>query len=42
MFAGERNPDLGEAAAKMLEVIKPVGRGGNQPRCGICNRPPKI
>jgi ABC-type transporter Mla subunit MlaD len=23
-FAGERNPDLGEAAAKMLEVIKPV------------------
>src|SRR6266571_4825434 len=24
MFAGERNPDLGEAAAKMLEVIKPV------------------
>jgi ABC-type transporter Mla subunit MlaD len=24
MFAGERTPDLGEAAAKMLEVIKPV------------------
>jgi ABC-type transporter Mla subunit MlaD len=24
MFAGERNPDLGEAAAKMLEVIEPV------------------
>jgi len=24
IFAGERNPDLGEAAAKMLEVIKPV------------------
>jgi ABC-type transporter Mla subunit MlaD len=24
MFAGERNPDIGEAAAKMLEVIKPV------------------
>ncbi|HTG52399.1 MAG TPA: hypothetical protein VMA33_06015, partial [Candidatus Tectomicrobia bacterium] len=24
MFAGERSPDLGEAAAKMLEVIKPV------------------
>jgi ABC-type transporter Mla subunit MlaD len=24
MFAGERNPDLGTAAAKMLEVIKPV------------------
>jgi ABC-type transporter Mla subunit MlaD len=24
MFAGERNPDLGEAAAKILEVIKPV------------------
>jgi ABC-type transporter Mla subunit MlaD len=24
MFAGERNPDLGEAAAKMLEIIKPV------------------
>src|SRR2546423_237443 len=23
-FAGERNPDIGEAAAKMLEVIKPV------------------
>jgi ABC-type transporter Mla subunit MlaD len=23
-FSGERNPDLGEAAAKMLEVIKPV------------------
>src|SRR5215472_18072195 len=23
-FAGERTPDLGEAAAKMLEVIKPV------------------
>ena len=23
-FAGERKPDLGEAAAKMLEVIKPV------------------
>jgi ABC-type transporter Mla subunit MlaD len=23
IFAGERNPDLGEAAAKMLEVIKP-------------------
>src|SRR5437870_11473963 len=23
-FAGERNPDLGEAAAKMLEIIKPV------------------
>jgi ABC-type transporter Mla subunit MlaD len=23
-FAGERSPDLGEAAAKMLEVIKPV------------------
>src|SRR5207244_13169803 len=23
MFAGERTPDLGEAAAKMLEVIKP-------------------
>src|SRR5213083_2724333 len=24
MFTGERTPDLGEAAAKMLEVIKPV------------------
>src|SRR6266496_2519744 len=24
MFAGERTPDLGDAAAKMLEVIKPV------------------
>src|SRR5437870_7388933 len=24
MFAGERNPDIGEAAAKMLEVIRPV------------------
>lgn len=24
IFAGERNPDLGEAAAKMLEIIKPV------------------
>jgi ABC-type transporter Mla subunit MlaD len=24
IFAGERTPDLGEAAAKMLEVIKPV------------------
>jgi ABC-type transporter Mla subunit MlaD len=24
MFAGERTPDLGEAASKMLEVIKPV------------------
>src|SRR5713101_6689211 len=24
MFAGERNPDIGEAAAKILEVIKPV------------------
>ncbi len=24
MFAGERTPDLGEAAAKMVEVIKPV------------------
>jgi ABC-type transporter Mla subunit MlaD len=24
MFAGERTPELGEAAAKMLEVIKPV------------------
>jgi ABC-type transporter Mla subunit MlaD len=24
MFAGERTPDLGEAAAKMLEVIEPV------------------
>jgi ABC-type transporter Mla subunit MlaD len=24
MFAGQRTPDLGEAAAKMLEVIKPV------------------
>src|SRR6266704_1986075 len=24
MFAGERNPDIGEAAAKMLEVIKHV------------------
>src|SRR5438105_11408250 len=24
VFAGERTPDLGEAAAKMLEVIKPV------------------
>src|SRR5437588_5531358 len=24
MFSGERTPDLGEAAAKMLEVIKPV------------------
>ena len=24
LFAGERTPDLGEAAAKMLEVIKPV------------------
>jgi ABC-type transporter Mla subunit MlaD len=24
MFAGERTPDLGEAAAKMLEVIQPV------------------
>src|SRR6266496_5169230 len=24
MFAGERTPDLGEAAARMLEVIKPV------------------
>src|SRR5438876_12436852 len=24
MFAGERNPDIGEAAAKMLEGIKPV------------------
>jgi ABC-type transporter Mla subunit MlaD len=24
MFAGERTPDLGEAAANMLEVIKPV------------------
>src|SRR5213595_1636201 len=24
IFAGERNPDIGEAAAKMLEVIKPV------------------
>src|SRR6202030_834821 len=24
MFAGERTPDLGEAAAKMLEIIKPV------------------
>src|SRR5947209_4272902 len=24
MFAGERTPDLGEAAASMLEVIKPV------------------
>jgi ABC-type transporter Mla subunit MlaD len=25
-FAGERTPDLGEAAAKMLEVIKPVAK----------------
>src|SRR3989441_3352351 len=25
LFAGERTPDLGEAAAKMLEIIKPVG-----------------
>src|SRR5437660_3296272 len=24
LFAGERTPDLGDAAAKMLEVIKPV------------------
>ena len=24
MFAGERTPDLGEAASKMLEIIKPV------------------
>jgi len=24
MFAGERTPDLGEAAAKMLEIVKPV------------------
>jgi ABC-type transporter Mla subunit MlaD len=24
MFAGERNPEIGEAAAKLLEVIKPV------------------
>ena len=24
IFAGERTPDLGEAAAKMLEIIKPV------------------
>ena len=24
VFAGERNPDLGEAASKMLEIIKPV------------------
>ena len=24
MFVGERTPDLGEAAAKMLEIIKPV------------------
>src|SRR5437899_10312547 len=24
MFVGERTPDLGEAAASMLEVIKPV------------------
>ena len=24
IFAGQRNPDLGEAAARMLEVIKPV------------------
>src|SRR3989440_7047783 len=24
MLAGERNPDMGEAAAKMLEVIRPV------------------
>src|SRR5437867_3515141 len=24
MFAGERTPDFGESAAKMLEVIKPV------------------
>ena len=24
IFAGERNPDIGEAASKMLEVIKPV------------------
>lgn len=24
IFAGERNPDIGEAAAKMLEVIRPV------------------
>src|SRR5436853_5312105 len=24
MFAGERTPDIGEAASKMLEVIKPV------------------
>jgi len=24
IFAGERTPDLGDAAAKMLEVIKPV------------------
>src|ERR1041385_1155317 len=27
-FAGERTPDLGEAAAKMLEVIKPVAEIG--------------
>jgi len=24
MFAGERTPDLGEAAAKLLEIVKPV------------------
>src|SRR6516225_11292537 len=28
-FAGERTPDLGEAAAKMLEVIKPVANAAN-------------
>ena len=26
MFAGERTPDFGEAAAKLLDVVKPVRR----------------
>jgi len=30
IFAGERTPDLGEAAAKLLEVIKPVAAEADQ------------
>ena len=35
MFAGERNPDIGEAAAKMLEVIKPVAAEASNTMKGL-------
>ena len=34
-FAGERTPDLGEAAAKMLEIIKPVAAEATNTMKGV-------